>query len=121
MTLPNFCVDVLLFFFVLVWFVCLGDGASFSGFRKEVWPVPGGGNLTFRGIKNLDATIEWAIAHGLDKASEFVLTGGSAGGLSTFLHSDRVAAKVQAAAPACKKILAAPVVGYFLDHDNFGE
>jgi len=97
-----------------------GDGASFSGFRKEVWPVPGGGNLTFRGIKNLDATIEWAIAHGLDKASEFVLTGGSAGGLSTFLHSDRVAAKVQAAAPACKKILAAPVVGYFLDHDNFG-
>ena len=72
-------------------------------------------------VKNLDATIEWAIAHGLDKASEFVLTGGSAGGLSTFLHSDRVAAKVQAAAPACKKILAAPVVGYFLDHDNFGE
>ena len=82
-------------------------------------PVPGGGNLTFRGIKNLDATIEWAIAHGMDKATEFVLTGGSAGGLSTFLHADRVGAKVAAAAPGCSKIRAAPVVGYFLDHDNF--
>ena len=81
--------------------------------------VPGGGNLTFRGIKNLDATIEWAIAHGMDKATEFVLTGGSAGGLSTFLHADRVGAKVAAAAPGCSKIRAAPVVGYFLDHDNF--
>jgi len=96
-----------------------GDGASFSGFRKDVWPVPGGGNLTFRGIKNMDATIAWALAHGLDKSTEFVLTGGSAGGLSTFLHADRVAAKVAAAAPGCKHIRAAPVVGYFLDHDNF--
>ena len=51
----------------------------FKGFRKEVWPVPGGGNLTFRGIKNFDATIEWALKHGLDKATEFALTGGSAG------------------------------------------
>jgi hypothetical protein len=40
-------------------FVAPQKGASFSGFRKDVWAVPGGGNLTFRGIKNLDATIEW--------------------------------------------------------------
>jgi len=96
-----------------------GDGASFSGYRPDVWPVPGGGNLTFRGIKNFDATLDWAFEHGLDKATEFVLTGGSAGGLSTFLHADRAAARVAAAAPNCKKIRAAPVVGYFLDHDNF--
>jgi len=96
-----------------------GDGASFSGFRREVWPVPGGGNLTFRGIKNFDATMEWALRHGLDKATEFVLTGGSAGGLSTFLHADRIAAKIRAAAPSIKKIVAAPVVGYFLDHQTF--
>jgi hypothetical protein len=47
-----------------------------------------------------------------------VLTGGSAGGLSTFLHADRVAARVKAAAPEIDvaRIFAAPVVGYFLDH-----
>ena len=43
---------------------------------------------------------------------QFVLTGGSAGGLSTFLHSDRVAARVRAGAPGIKKIRSAPVVGY---------
>ncbi len=76
--------------------------------------------LIFRGIKNLDATVDWAFEHGgLKDAEEFVLTGGSAGGLSTFLHADRVAARVAAEAPACKKVVAAPVVGYFLDHDNY--
>jgi hypothetical protein len=98
-----------------------GDGASFSGYRPKPWPVPTqpGKTLTFRGIKNLDATLEWAFAHGLEQATEFVLTGGSAGGLSTFLHADRVAARVRARAPAATKVVAAPVVGYFLDHDNY--
>ncbi len=104
-----------------------GDGASFSGFRPDPWPVPGtktaekpeGEVLYFRGIKNIDATVDWAMEHGLKTATEFVLTGGSAGGLSTFLHADRVAARVEAEAPGCKKIRAAPVVGYFLDHDNY--
>ena len=91
------------------------------------WPVPGsntserpeGEFLTFRGIKNFDATIDWAMKHGMDTAEEFVLTGGSAGGLSTFLHMDRVAARLKAEAPSCKKVTGAPVVGYFLDHGNF--
>jgi hypothetical protein len=99
-----------------------GDGASFSGYRAEPWPVPGTdgkGFLTFRGIKNLDATVEWALEHGLKNATEFVLTGGSAGGLSTFLHSDRVARKIRAANPTIQKIRSAPVVGYFLDHGNY--
>ena len=85
------------------------DGASFSGFRPEPWAVPGtNSTVTFRGIKNLDATVEWALAHGLDKATQFVLMGDSAGGLSTFLHADRVIAKVRAASPAV--VAWAPVV-----------
>ena len=89
------------------------DGASFSGYRPKPWPVPGspGEHLTFRGIKNLDATLDWAFAHGMDKASEFVLTGGSAGGLSTFLHADRVAGRLRREAPGIEKVVAAPVVG----------
>ena len=62
--------------------------------------------------------LDWAAENGLAGATEFVLTGGSAGGLSTFLHADRVAARVKAAAPKidAARIFAAPVVGYFLDH-----
>merc|ERR1712032_420780 len=102
-------------------FMPYGDGASFSGFRAKPWPVPSNSSevLYFRGIKNFDATMDWAFAHGLDKATEFVLTGGSAGGLSTFLHADRIAARLAKEAPNCKHIRAAPNVGYFLDHDNF--
>lgn len=59
-----------------------GDGASFSGYRAKPWPVPGNSSqlLYFRGIKNFDATIKWALENGLDKDTDFVLTGGSAGG-----------------------------------------
>merc|ERR1719329_775971 len=71
-------------------FMPYGDGASFSGFRAEPWPVPSNTSqkLYFRGIKNFDATMDFAFQNGLDKATEFVLTGGSAGGLSTFLDHD---------------------------------
>jgi hypothetical protein len=74
-----------------------GDGASFSGYRAKPWPVPGNSSqlLTFRGIKNFDATIKFALANGLDKATDFVLTGGSAGGLSTFLHMDRASEAIK--------------------------
>jgi hypothetical protein len=90
------------------------DGASFAGFRDGTWPVPNSTEkLSFRGIKNLDGIIEFAMAHGMGKASELVVTGGSAGGLSTFLHTDRVAAAVKAVNPSVKA-RAAPVVGYFL-------
>eukprot|EP00937_MAST-01D_sp_MAST-1D-sp2_P006165 g6165.t1 len=103
------------------------DGASFAGYRAKTWPVPenaamgvpANATVTFRGIKNLDASVDFALAHGMDKATELVVTGGSAGGLSTFLHSDRVAARAKAGAPALATVRAAPVVGYFLDHDNF--
>lgn len=95
------------------------DGASFAGYRAEPWAVPGTKQvITFRGIKNLDGVVDFALGKGMKEATEVVVTGGSAGGLSTFLHTDRVAAKVRAFAPDVK-VRAAPVVGYFLDHDNF--
>lgn len=103
------------------------DGASFAGYRADPWPVPedpasgvpAGATFTFRGIKNLDGVIDFAMRHGMTNATEFVLTGSSAGGLSTFLHADRVAARLKAEAPEIQRIRAAPDVGYFLDHDNF--
>ena len=56
---------------------------------------PEGEVLYFRGIKNIDGVIDWAMDHGLKTATEFVLTGGSAGGLSTFLHADRVGSRLK--------------------------
>ena len=122
-----------------------GDGASFSGFRIDTWPIPGkpGQNLTFRGIKNLDAAVAFALSKGMSTATELVVTGEclwlpkllliavcsngfdrcthagvSAGGLSSFLHMDRIAAMCRQTSPAVK-VRGAPVVGFFLDHMNF--
>jgi hypothetical protein len=97
-----------------------GDGASFAGYRREPWPVPGtNATLTFRGIKNLDAGVQWALDHGMSSATELVVGGSSAGGLSVFLHADRIAAAARKRAPLLKQVTAAPDVGFFIDHDNF--
>ena len=46
------------------------DGASFSGYRAEPWPVPNSDRkLWFRGIKNLDATLDWLFEHGRDRGA----------------------------------------------------
>lgn len=98
------------------------DGASFSGYREEPWPVPNhpGEVVYFRGLQNLDSTLDYAFAQlGLDQATEVVVTGGSAGGLSTFLHADRIADRVKAGAKDCKRTTAAPTVGYFIDHPKY--
>ena len=97
------------------------DGASFSGYRAEPWPVPGTNeSLWFRGITNLDATLDWLFEHGgMGDATEVLLKGESAGGLSTFLHADRVGDRLKAGAPKLTTYRASPMVGYFQDHDNF--
>jgi hypothetical protein len=92
------------------------DGASFGGYRDGTWPAPGGQPLHFRGLRNLDATIDFAFASlGLGRASEMVVTGSSAGGLAAFLHADRVANRLGADV----RTTAAPFVGFFLDHKRF--
>eukprot|EP00040_Diaphanoeca_grandis_P040057 m.261103 g.261103 ORF g.261103 m.261103 type:complete len:434 (-) comp41304_c0_seq1:368-1669(-) len=96
------------------------DGASFSGYRADPVSIPNSTQKIYmRGIKNLDGVIDFAMANGMTKATQFVVNGGSAGGLSTFLHADRIAARVKAEAPSCDTVRAMPIVGYFLDHDNF--
>ena len=100
------------------------DGGSFSGNVADPVPVPGspGKFVHYRGLRNLDATLDYAFEHlGLDRATELVVTGGSAGGLSTFLHLDHIAERMKASAPSCALVTGAPVVGYFLDHANYAQ
>ena len=101
-----------------------GDGASFSGYRKDPWHVVEDGKevgeLYFRGFTNIQETLTYAFKHlNLDQAENVILTGGSAGGLSTFLHSDYVANRLKEEAPNAAPLKSAPVVGFFLDHPNY--
>ena len=103
---------------VVLWYC---DGASFSGDRTEPlsWPDPkhAGSNMTlyFRGKRVLNYMMETLRSeYGLDQAKEIVVGGGSAGGLSTYLHVDYIAEEFSGA-----KVRGVPVSGFFLDHVNY--
>jgi len=99
------------------------DGASFSGYREApvVVKILNGSDvkLWFRGLRNLDATLEYAFEHlGLTEATEMVVSGASAGGLATYLHVDRISELMRVKAPKIQRTIALPIVGYFLDHPD---
>jgi O-palmitoleoyl-L-serine hydrolase len=98
-----------------------GDGASFTGYRADPWPVPGTSEkLYFRGIRNLDASLDHLFKmYNLADVELLIVTGGSAGGLSTFLHVDHIADRM-AAAGSKAIVRGNPVCGYFLDAPNDG-
>ena len=90
------------------------DGGSFSGDKSEPIDV-NGTKLFFRGRRILDAVLDFLkVDHGLAMATEVLLSGGSAGGLSTFLHADYVRSQFG------QEVMfgAAPVSGFFLLHDT---
>lgn len=90
------------------------DGGSFTGDRTEPVEV-NGTQVFFRGKRILDAILSFLMLnYKLDEATEVLLAGGSAGGLSTFLHADYVRSQF---GPNVK-FGAAPVSGFFLMHDT---
>ena len=95
------------------------DRTSFSGNRDEP-VVVNGQKIFFRGKRIIDAVIKTRVRdHGLGSAENVLLTGCSAGGLSTYLHADNVGELVKVAAPATlKKYKAAPLSAVFLLHDT---
>ena len=99
-----------------------GDGASRSGFRAEPWPVPSNKTcpgLYFRGAASLDAMLDYLLTIGMSEATEIVFSGGSAGGLTSFLHLDHVAQRMARESPLAR-VVGMPVCGFFLDHGNDG-
>eukprot|EP00038_Savillea_parva_P009105 m.181293 g.181293 ORF g.181293 m.181293 type:complete len:413 (-) comp15219_c0_seq1:237-1475(-) len=100
---------------VVLWYC---DGASFSGDKTEpYYYAKTNQTLYFRGKRVMDAMIETLMTeHGLDTAEEVLVSGGSAGGLSTYLHADYVGTKMP---PSVKKFKAAPNSGFFLLHDTY--
>ena len=100
-------------------FVNYCDGISYVGDRTEpVVDKASGTPVYFRGKRILDAVIAGlAASHGLTAAKRVIVSGNSAGGLTVYLHLDRIAALVNGVAPAAS-VVGFPDGGYFLDIEN---
>lgn len=86
------------------------DGGSQTGDLEESVAV-GGSHIFYRGHRILRALIPAVLeATGMGAATEVVLSGCSAGGLSTFIHADTW----RAALPPAAKVAALPDSGFFL-------
>ena len=118
-TNPVFCN----FNLVMVWYC---DGFSFAGDRETTddalpysqpnsIPQPDGvTKLYYRGRRNLKATLDTlARDHGLDQATDIMLSGGSAGGIAAYFAADWVRDHVQTLAPGLQKYKVMSTSGYF--------
>jgi hypothetical protein len=90
------------------------DGNSFSG-NRDAAVVYNGTNLWFRGKRNMDATFAALKGLGFGNAKNVVLTGCSAGGLATYMHTDYVKTLLPA---SVTKYGAIPISGFFLLHNT---
>uniref|UniRef100_A0A5B6ZEP8 Pectin acetylesterase n=1 Tax=Davidia involucrata TaxID=16924 RepID=A0A5B6ZEP8_DAVIN len=84
------------------------DGASFTGDVEEVNPDT---NLHFRGARIFPAVIEDLLAKGMMNAENAILSGCSAGGLTSILHCD----SFRALLPMGTKVKCLSDAGYFIN------
>lgn len=91
------------------------DGGSWTGDNATSTTYKGS-TLWWRGYRNLLAIFRHLLTHeGLDRATDVLLGGDSAGGMATYLHADAVFAMLP---PAARK-LAIPDSGFFLDYGSY--
>ncbi|KAK7262748.1 hypothetical protein RJT34_30328 [Clitoria ternatea] len=83
------------------------DGSSFTG---DVEDVDQKTNLHFRGARIFAAVMEELLAKGLDNAENAILSGCSAGGLTTILHCDRFKTLL----PTVARVKCVPDAGFFI-------
>jgi hypothetical protein len=97
-------------------FVMYCEGSSYTSNRVD--PVEfNGTTLYFRGRNILDAVFHELEDMGglLSRATDVIITGTSAGGLTTYLH----ASTLRAMLPVSAKVVAMPDAGYFLDFTTY--
>ena len=88
------------------------DGASFSG-NNETTVNYKGTTLHWRGMRIREAIVADLMTKGLDKATDLMVSGCSAGGLATYLHTDQWCKAVPNA-----KCAGLPDSGFFLDYQD---
>ena len=75
--------------------------------------------MYFRGKRIMDATLATLLTDWeMNKATDIVISGGSAGGLATFAHSNYIANYVKSKGVNAK-IVSLPNVGFFLDYNGY--
>ena len=101
------------------------DGASFAGNAADPlhWSDPhnpsNNATLYFRGQRVLEYLLDWLVQNrGLDRATDVLFSGGSAGGLATFLHADATHQRLLKQHVPLKRFRAMPISGFFLDHSD---
>lgn len=99
------------------------DGTSLTSDRAEpIWMKTSSGvkrPLYFRGRRILDAVLDTLLVkHGLNHAEKVLLTGCSAGGLSSLVHADYVHERLDAEVPQLAKFRVVPLSGFFLKHES---
>lgn len=93
------------------------DGASFTG-RNLTETVYQGHVLHFRGMDILEAVLEDLLARGLQRATDVVISGCSAGGLAAFIHADWWADNLKDRCESPPKVVGMPDSGFFLNYDG---
>lgn len=93
-------------------FVRYCDGASFTGDRANPLKVKNK-ELYFRGQRILDSVLDELIRRGIDRASEIILSGRSAGALAAVIHADYIQARFRRATNASFRVLSD--AGFFVD------
>jgi len=93
------------------------DGASFSG-NNDTVAVYKNVSLHWRGKRIREAIAEDLMSNrGLTKATDLVVSGCSAGGLATYLHTDQWCDMLKATNPDAKCV-GLPDSGFFLDYQD---
>ncbi|XP_057780392.1 pectin acetylesterase 8-like isoform X2 [Salvia miltiorrhiza] len=87
------------------------DGASFTGDVEAVNPDTG---LYYRGARVFVAIVEDLLAKGMSHAQNAILSGCSAGGLTSILHCDRFRSLV----PATTKVKCFADAGFFINTED---
>jgi len=90
------------------------DGDLFSGNRLEPYKF-GNSTLYFRGQSIVEGVFDDLARFGLYNATEIIITGCSAGGISVYLHIDWIRQRI----PSHIKVSAAPDSGFFMDIPNY--
>eukprot|EP01084_Bolivina_argentea_P258666 436173_1 len=96
------------------------DGASYSGNVLDPIINPNNASMLmyYRGKRLLNALFESLLSQfGLAKATDFVIGGGSAGGLSVFIHSNYIADNFFNLSQT--KLVSMPDVGFFLEYNGW--
>ena len=92
-------------------FVVYCDGAFFAGHRDMPAEI-NSTKLYFRGHRILVASLKDLLkTKGLNKATDVIITGDSAGGMAAYYHADEIKSML----PESTRFKAAPFSGIFLD------